>query len=271
MVTRPPPAHPDGPRAGRALLRRDGHAGPGPLVVPGPAGARGRPAGGRGRARGHRDRRRLRHRRQPRRPRRPRGRPVVGVELSQYAVRHAPRAPGGGVRVGVARAEHLPFPAGCADLVTSMDVIEHLDDDAALADYRRVVRPGGLVLLTVPAYQWLWSDHDTWAAHRRRYSRPTLVAAVDRAGLRRAAGHLLQLVPGAAGRGAAPDPGPPAGQGRAGRGGGGQPGGRPGDERARGSRAALGPAPGRAVRAVDRLPVRATLNLDFRSRVPCPP
>jgi len=111
-------------------------------------------------------------------------RPVVGVELSEYAVRHAPRAPGGGVRVGVARAEHLPFPAGCADLVTSMDVIEHLDDDAALADYRRVVRPGGLVLLTVPAYQWLWSDHDTWAAHRRRYSRRTLVAAVERAGLR---------------------------------------------------------------------------------------
>ena len=198
-------------------------------------------------------------------------RPVVGVELSEYAVRHAPRAPGGGVRVGVARAEHLPFPAGCADLVTSMDVIEHLDDDAALADYHRVVRPGGLVLLTVPAYQWLWSDHDTWAAHRRRYSRRTLVAAVERAEPAGAAGHVLQLVPGAAGRGAAPDPGPPAGQGRAGRGGGGEPGGRPRDERARGRRAALGAAPCRAVRAVDRLPVRSTLSLDFRSRVPCLP
>jgi ubiquinone/menaquinone biosynthesis C-methylase UbiE len=112
------------------------------------------------------------------------GRTVVGVELSEYAVRHAPRGAGGGVRAGVARAEHLPFPAACADLVTSMDVIEHLDDDAALAEYRRVVRPGGRVLLTVPAYQWLWSDHDTWAAHRRRYSRRTLVAAVARSGLR---------------------------------------------------------------------------------------
>ena len=113
------------------------------------------------------------------------GRTVAGVELSEYAVRHAPpAAAGGGVRAGVARAEHLPFPTGCADLITSMDVIEHLDDDAALAEYRRVVRPGGLVLLTVPAYQWLWSDHDVWAAHRRRYSRRTLVAAVERAGLR---------------------------------------------------------------------------------------
>jgi SAM-dependent methyltransferase len=111
------------------------------------------------------------------------GRTVAGVELSEYAVRHAPRSAGGRGRAGVARAEHLPFPTACADLVTSMDVIEHLDDDAALAEYRRVVRSGGLVLLTVPAYQWLWSDHDTWAAHRRRYSRRTLVAAVERAGL----------------------------------------------------------------------------------------
>jgi ubiquinone/menaquinone biosynthesis C-methylase UbiE len=109
---------------------------------------------------------------------------VVGVELSPYAVRHAPRSPGGGIRVGVARAEHLPFPDACADLVTSMDVIEHLDDDAALADYHRVLRPGGKLLLTVPAYQWLWSDHDVWAAHRRRYSRRTLLAAVDQAGFR---------------------------------------------------------------------------------------
>jgi SAM-dependent methyltransferase len=109
---------------------------------------------------------------------------VVGVELSPYAIRHAPRSAGGRVRVGVSRAEHLPFATGCADLVTSMDVIEHLDDDAALAEYHRVLRPGGLVLLTVPAYQWLWSEHDDWAAHRRRYTRPRLVAAVERAGFR---------------------------------------------------------------------------------------
>jgi ubiquinone/menaquinone biosynthesis C-methylase UbiE len=107
---------------------------------------------------------------------------VLGVELSPYAIRHAPLSEKGGVRVGVARAEHLPFPDSCADLVTSMDVIEHLDDDAALADYRRVLRPGGKLLLTVPAYQWLWSDHDVWAAHLRRYSRRTLVDAVERCG-----------------------------------------------------------------------------------------
>jgi SAM-dependent methyltransferase len=112
------------------------------------------------------------------------GRTVVGVELSPYAVRHAPRTAAGDVRVGVSRAEHLPFATGSADLITSMDVIEHLDDAVALAEYRRVLRPGGLVLLTVPAYPWLWSHHDDWAAHLRRYTRRTLVDAVTQAGLR---------------------------------------------------------------------------------------
>lgn len=110
------------------------------------------------------------------------GGPVVGVELSPYAVRHAPPSPSGRVRVGVSRAEHLPFATACADLVTSMDVIEHLDDAAALAEYRRILRPGGLVLLTVPAYEWLWSDHDDWAAHLRRYTRASLVTTVGDAG-----------------------------------------------------------------------------------------
>jgi SAM-dependent methyltransferase len=126
--------------------------------------------------------------------------PVVGLELSPYAVRHAPRSAAGRVRVGVARAERLPLATGCADLVASMDVIEHLDDDAALAEYHRVLRPGGLVLLTVPAYRWLWSAHDDWAAHLRRYTRPQLTAAVERAGfrLRRATYFNSFLVPPAA-------------------------------------------------------------------------
>ena len=80
-------------------------------------------------------------------------------------------------------AEALPFAPASADLVTSMDVIEHLDDDAvALREYRRVLRPGGWLLLTVPAYQWLWSAHDEWAAHRRRYRARGLADVVASAG-----------------------------------------------------------------------------------------
>jgi SAM-dependent methyltransferase len=109
------------------------------------------------------------------------GGPAVGAEFSVYAVAHArldsPR------RVLVARAEALPVRSMSVDLVASMDVIEHLDDDiVALREFRRALSPGGLLLLTVPAYQWLWSDHDDWAAHRRRYTSPRLVQTVESAG-----------------------------------------------------------------------------------------
>ena len=51
-----------------------------------------------------------------------------------------------------------------------MDVLEHLDDDAvALCELTRLVRPGGLIIITVPALQWLWSDWDVVLHHRRRY------------------------------------------------------------------------------------------------------
>lgn len=111
-------------------------------------------------------------------------RSVVGAELSPQALRHAPPSRAGCVRVSIARAECLPFASGCADVVTSLDVVEHLDDDvAALREYRRLLRPGGWLLLTVPAYQWLWSHHDEWAAHRRRYGADQLAGAVEAAGL----------------------------------------------------------------------------------------
>jgi SAM-dependent methyltransferase len=105
------------------------------------------------------------------------GGPVVATDLSSYALTHA------GPGVAVARAEQLPFAAASAGAVTSMDVVEHLDDDViGLREYRRVLRPGGLLLLTVPAYQSLWSAHDVRAAHRRRYTRRGLEQAVEGAG-----------------------------------------------------------------------------------------
>jgi SAM-dependent methyltransferase len=106
------------------------------------------------------------------------GRRVVGTDLSAYALRHAAR--GGSV---IALAEDLPVASGMCGLVTSMDVVEHLDDDlVGLREYRRALAPRGLLLLTVPAYQWLWGDHDVRAAHRRRYRSGGLVSVVSAAG-----------------------------------------------------------------------------------------
>lgn len=111
------------------------------------------------------------------------GAPAIGTDLSTYALQHARRGPHGGVRSVVARAEALPFAGETCGLLASMDVVEHLDDDyVGLREYRRVLVSRGLLLLTVPAYEWLWGEHDVRAAHRRRYRVGQLVAVVEAAG-----------------------------------------------------------------------------------------
>jgi SAM-dependent methyltransferase len=89
-------------------------------------------------------------------------------------------APGEGV---CASALSLPFADDTFDLVGAFDVVEHCEpEDRALAELRRVLRPGGRLLLSVPAYQWAWTDHDVRAGHHRRYTRPRLRRAVEGAG-----------------------------------------------------------------------------------------
>lgn len=106
--------------------------------------------------------------------------PVAGTDLSAGALGFASDAG----QVLAARAEHLPFASGSLRCLTSLDVVEHLDDDVAgLREYARAVAAGGLVVLTVPAYQWAWSDHDTQLGHRRRYTLGAITAAAEAAGL----------------------------------------------------------------------------------------
>lgn len=106
--------------------------------------------------------------------------PVFGTDLSPVALDAARRR---GPSVVRAEAERVPFRAAAAGVVVSLDVIEHLDDDAAaLREYRRVLRPGGLVVIAVPAYAWAWSDHDVSLGHRRRYRRSRLRAVAEAAG-----------------------------------------------------------------------------------------
>ena len=70
-------------------------------------------------------------------------------------------------------------------LCTMFDVLEHVAaEDRFLTDVRRVLRPGGLLLLSVPAYRFLWSDHDVSLHHHRRYVRGMLRASLERNGFR---------------------------------------------------------------------------------------
>jgi SAM-dependent methyltransferase len=108
---------------------------------------------------------------------------VTGVELSAASAELARARAAGEVIEG--SVMDMPFDDGSFDLAVSLDVIEHLADDvAALAELRRVTAPGGVLLVTVPAYQWLWSGHDEINHHHRRYNRRSLVAAAQRAGWR---------------------------------------------------------------------------------------
>jgi SAM-dependent methyltransferase len=69
----------------------------------------------------------------------------------------------------------LPFASDSFDLVCMFDVLEHTaDDHEVLVEVRRILRPGGLLVLTVPAYQFLYANNDRVAGHYRRYSRGEL-------------------------------------------------------------------------------------------------
>lgn len=81
-------------------------------------------------------------------------------------------------------ALQLPFADGVFDVVAAFDVIEHCEPESvALSEVARVLAPGGRLLMSVPAYQWAWSNHDDWNHHHRRYTRKRAVAAVSAAGL----------------------------------------------------------------------------------------
>jgi SAM-dependent methyltransferase len=106
---------------------------------------------------------------------------VTGIDKSAAAVDRAAERDAGLVTLGA--IELMPFEEGTFDLAVALDVIEHIDDDrAAFRELLRVVRPGGMLLVSVPAYPRLWSAHDVLNEHRRRYTRRSLLAATRDAG-----------------------------------------------------------------------------------------
>jgi len=88
-------------------------------------------------------------------------------------------------RLRQSRVEQLEFEDESLDVVVSCDVLEHVEEDAtAMAEMARVLRPGGICVLTVPAHRYLWSEHDEALGHIRRYETRELVHLVEGAGLK---------------------------------------------------------------------------------------
>jgi SAM-dependent methyltransferase len=104
-----------------------------------------------------------------------------GVDISEDALAFCRERGLANVKLGA--AEKLPYDDGTFDLVTALDVVEHLDDDlSGLSEMRRVLRPGGRVLLFVPTFMFLWGVQDDVSNHRRRYRLPELRRVLEQAG-----------------------------------------------------------------------------------------
>jgi SAM-dependent methyltransferase len=106
---------------------------------------------------------------------------IVGIDVEPiHARRIAPR-----IEYVIGKLETALIAPGSFDAVLALDVLEHLDNDAVgLYQAAQMVKPGGLLLITVPAMPSLWGGQDVISHHRRRYTKATLLRTFDRAGLR---------------------------------------------------------------------------------------
>ncbi|MEM6342611.1 MAG: class I SAM-dependent methyltransferase [Bacteroidota bacterium] len=90
-----------------------------------------------------------------------------------------------GIQALNASVLELPFADNSFDLICCFDVIEHVeDDDTAVQEMQRVLKEGGHLFITVPAFMFLWSHHDEINHHYRRYTRPQLLSVVNKQGLK---------------------------------------------------------------------------------------
>jgi SAM-dependent methyltransferase len=108
---------------------------------------------------------------------------VTGIDVSEPAIELAQAR--GVPHVSVMDGAALEFGDARFDLVIASDVLEHIEDEGkALREWMRVLKPGGQMLVFVPAHSYLWSEHDVVNHHFRRYSRQGLVEALERVGMR---------------------------------------------------------------------------------------
>lgn len=109
--------------------------------------------------------------------------PATGLDFSMVALEYCKNR--GIDKLGRADVRHIPVKDNSIDIITALDLIEHIEDDHGLmAEFQRVLKPGGLAIMSVPAHKKLWSGHDVALHHFRRYEKPEFRQLIEGAGLK---------------------------------------------------------------------------------------
>lgn len=108
---------------------------------------------------------------------------VIGCEVSKKAAELCRKR--GDFDLVLCRAENLPFKKNTFDVVTALDVLEHIEDDeSAMRNVKEIMKKGGSLVATVPAHMFMWSRHDVLLHHKRRYRYAELVKKLTRNGMK---------------------------------------------------------------------------------------
>jgi len=105
-----------------------------------------------------------------------------GIDISKEAIIFCKKR--GLDRVSLCTAERTNFPSSSFDLVTLFDVLEHTNDEKSISEIFRILKSNGLVILTVPAFSFLWSNWDVVLKHRKRYTKKSLKTILERRGFK---------------------------------------------------------------------------------------
>lgn len=106
---------------------------------------------------------------------------AAGLDFSTVALEYCRNR---GLRqLGRADVKHIPVASNMIDLITALDLVEHIEDDVnVMNEFFRVLKPGGIAVMSVPAHKQLWSNHDLALHHFRRYEKTEFRALVEGAG-----------------------------------------------------------------------------------------
>lgn len=97
---------------------------------------------------------------------------VWGLDKSKTALSFCRKR--GFRQLAIGKAADTGFPNVFFDVITMLDLLEHTDENTTLREAHRILKPGGIMIITVPAYQWLWSAWDEVLKHKKRYTKRSL-------------------------------------------------------------------------------------------------